>query len=73
MMQLATVSDLPARKPGEPDKVYWRRASAWVRGDDIRSKGDMRGWASCIFHLSNEMTRQPRSFSAEIDLQQKVE
>lgn len=53
-MQMATISDLPARLAGESDKTYWRRASAFLRGDDIRSKGDLRGWASCIFHLNRE-------------------
>lgn len=49
-----TIADLPKRLPGESDKIYWKRAGAWVRGDDIRTKGDLSGWATCIFHLNRE-------------------
>lgn len=60
-MQTLTLTDLPKRLAGETDKVYWRRAGAWVRGDDVRSKGDLRGWATCIFHLSNEVATRERT------------
>lgn len=50
-------SDIPDRRPDESDLQYDKRVCAFLRGDDVRSKGDLGGWATCIFHLSHENTR----------------
>jgi hypothetical protein len=52
MKQTATITDLPERKPGESEKDYSRRLADWVRGEDVRTKTDLRGWTGCPpFHL----------------------
>jgi len=37
-------TQLPKQLPGESDKAYEKRVMAWISGDDVRSKDDLRDW-----------------------------
>lgn len=53
--QQATITALPDRKPGESDNAYARRLAAFIRGEDVRSKGDNREFTGSLpFHLSRD-------------------
>lgn len=56
--QAPTLTDVPEQKPGESNKAYSRRLSAFLAGDDVRSKMDDREWTgSPPFHLSRDGTQ----------------
>ncbi len=53
--QQPTVVELPQQKPGESDRVYNKRVLAFIHGDDIRTKVDLRDWTGSLpFHLDND-------------------
>ncbi len=56
-MQEPTGHELPPRLVGETDRDYERRLSWWFLGEHVRVKGDLRDWATGIFHLSREPFR----------------
>ena len=40
------------KRPGENDDAYYRRAAAWIAGEDVRTKTDLKDWTgSYPFHL----------------------
>ena len=46
---------MPERASGESEQAYLRRLSAWLVGDDVRSKDDLKEWAgSPPFHINRE-------------------
>ena len=50
-----TMKDFPQQLPGESDKAFAKRVFAFVNGDDIRTKTDLRGWTGSFpFHLDND-------------------
>lgn len=43
------------RRPDETEDGYYIRVAAWLSGDDVRSKADLRDWTgSSTFHLNRE-------------------
>ncbi len=53
--QQPTIMELPQQQPGESDKAYEKRFMAFVNGEDIRSKTDLRSWTGSFpFHLDND-------------------
>jgi len=42
------------QQPGESDEAYYLRLAAFISGDDVRTKTDLRGYKSCDFHLDRE-------------------
>jgi hypothetical protein len=43
------------RMPGESDRAYQDRVVAWISGDDVRTKTDLRDWTGSLpFHLNRE-------------------
>jgi hypothetical protein len=56
--QSPTTLDLPKQAPGESDRDYERRLMAFIRGDDIRTVTDLRGYKSADFSLSVEPTQR---------------
>ena len=60
-MQLPTTLDIPQPREGESPAAYDRRLSAFVRGDDVRSKVDLREWTGSMpFHLNKEKSQCPK-------------
>lgn len=55
-MQRPTVTDLPERRPRESDREYYDRVQAWLNGEDVRVKTDLKDWKSCNFHLDRSPT-----------------
>jgi len=54
-MQEPTFTDLPKREPGETAEAYWHRIAAWLAGEDVHSKVDLREWTGSLpFHLNRE-------------------
>ncbi len=52
MKQPPTITDLPTQKDGESDDAYEKRLNAFISGDDIRTKTDLRDWTGSFpFHL----------------------
>lgn len=51
--QAPTMVSLPERLEGESDKSYQRRLAAHIRGDDVRSKGDLREFKTADFSLDH--------------------
>jgi hypothetical protein len=47
MKQQPTVTDMPKRLPGEDDNAYMKRCLAFLNGDDIRTKTDLKDWTGC--------------------------
>lgn len=55
MTQPPTITTIPERRAGESDRDYERRFLAWVNGDDVRTKTDLRDWTgSGPMHLDND-------------------
>jgi len=55
MKQPMTIIKALERRPGETDKAWAKRVAAYVAGEDVRSKDDMREWTgSPKFHLNKE-------------------
>lgn len=51
MKQAPTITDLPPKALGETDAAYNHRLASWLRGDDVRSKVDLREFKTADFHL----------------------
>lgn len=50
--QKPTVTDLPAQLPGESDRAYNKRVMAFLHGEDVRTRTDLRDWTGSFpFHL----------------------
>lgn len=49
--QAPTITDIPPRMPGESDRDYEKRLAAFLAGDDVRTRTDLRGWKTCDFSL----------------------
>lgn len=45
---------IPLKKPGETYQEYAVRLDVWRRGDDVRSKVDLREFKTATFHLNRE-------------------
>lgn len=43
-----------AQRPGESDKDHARRVAAFIRGDDVRVKTDLKDWKTCDFTMAPE-------------------
>jgi hypothetical protein len=54
MKQKPTLTGLPPRAPDEGDDAYNRRVAAFLRGDDIGTKTDLRSFKTCDFTLAPE-------------------
>jgi len=52
--QAPTITDFPERRSGESDRDYHRRVMAWITGEDVRTKTDLRDFKTCDFHLNRE-------------------
>lgn len=52
--QAPTITRTPAQMPGESEKAYMKRLMAFIRGDDVRTKVDLREWTGAPpFHLDD--------------------
>jgi hypothetical protein len=50
--QKPTVLGPPEKMENESNQAYSQRFSAWLAGDDIRTKTDLRDWTGSLpFHL----------------------
>lgn len=50
--QQPTVVELPPQLEGESDKAYEKRLMAFLVGEDVRTKTDLRDWTGSLpFHL----------------------
>ena len=50
--QQPTVTELPKRLPNESDRAYEKRVMAFIHGEDVRTKTDLRDWTGSFpFHL----------------------
>lgn len=49
--QKPTITNLPPRLPRETDLAYERRIAAFLCGDNVRSKADLREFKTADFHL----------------------
>lgn len=55
MKQQPTITRTPKQMPGESDKAYEKRLMAWISGDDVRTRTDLRDWTgSGPMHLNKE-------------------
>lgn len=54
MKQKPTITELPPRFIYESDAKYDSRIAAWLRGDDVRVKTDLKDFKSCDFTLAPE-------------------
>ncbi|WP_162918509.1 hypothetical protein [Taklimakanibacter deserti] len=52
--QRPTITTQLEKRPGESDKDHERRVAAFIRGDDVRVKTDLKDWKSCDFTLAPE-------------------
>lgn len=49
--QAPTLTDIPPPLPGESDAAYNKRLAAFLAGEDVRTKTDLRGFKTCDFSL----------------------
>lgn len=54
MKQKPTTTSLPPRQKGESERDYEKRIVAFLHGDDIRTKGDLKDWKSADFTFAPE-------------------
>ena len=55
MKQAPTTLRLPERGDTETFEEYSRKVRAWIRGDDVVTKTDLRGWTGSFpFHLNRD-------------------
>jgi hypothetical protein len=55
MTQQPTFTDLPPKRENESDNDYNLRIAAWIAGEDVRVKTDLKDWTgSPTFHLNVE-------------------
>jgi hypothetical protein len=52
--QKITITTQLAQRPGESDKDHEKRVAAFLRGDDVRSKGDLKDWKTADFTFAPE-------------------
>lgn len=45
---------VPKKLLGESYEAYNKRIAAWTRGEDVRSKVDLRDYKTCDFHMAPE-------------------
>lgn len=59
--QPPTFTDIPARLPGESDQDHCRRVEAWIAGEDVRTKTDLRDWTRSLpFHIDRSRDKTGR-------------
>ena len=57
--QAPTTCKLPARRAGESDRSYFRKVSAFLFGEDVRTKTDLCDWTGSLpFHLNRESEKK---------------
>jgi hypothetical protein len=55
MKQQPTLTSIPERMPGEGARDYERRLAAFLAGEDVRTRTDLRDWTGSLpFHLNRE-------------------
>ena len=52
--QKSTIAQQLEQRPGESDAAWSKRVRAFINGDDVRVKTDLKDWKSCDFTLAPE-------------------